>query len=262
MFDAKDLGITPFTKEAIAELRERQEPDEDFFGADESEEAKANPYDDPNYDPFGDPQDELESLRSQPKERKIGFQAFTPVVKGFAQSMSEYAEFGDPERGGGKIKKKTVNHNERYKKYIQRLHPDAIEVRYEETWVTLWNGMKFKKDRDGFIDFSVQFHDKAEIAYQATTVGAESDHIKKLSTLKGKGATAGQNVQRWLKSGRKLYILLIDDAPGKKGVRWDWVPVGRGKFVCCRYEVTLEMLQTARDRREKLAASKAAKRKR
>lgn len=195
------------------------------------------------------------------ESKKPGYQAFTPTNKSLDTMVSEWAQHGNAEVTGGKPKKKALpDDRPLIKDFLKSLWPDCIEVRNEEKFEIILGGpskgMVVKRDRDGFIDFSIQFHDRAEIAIQATTVSGESQHMKKFSVRKRK---AGDNVHKWLTTGRKLYMVLTSNDPGPKGVRYSWQKVGRYQRVACIYEITAEMLQASRDRREKLAASKAEK---
>lgn len=217
---------------------------------------------DGEFDPFADDEATAEAIARHEARRaghkfksdvEVGFQAFTPKNKTIEGMVSDWAEHGDAEKTGGKPKRKTVNDNKLIKDYLRMLWPDAIEIRYEETWETTWSGMRIKKDRDGFIDFSIQFRDRAEIAIQATTGGAEAAHLKKMLT---RGRKAGDNCHRWLKNGRKLYMVLCDASPGKKHERYNWTKVGKYQRVACIYEVTLEMLAEKREKLAKLAAGR------
>ena len=118
MSDQIDLFSIDEAIVAIEKQKEhRGEPviDEDFFGDTGQDEAKAR----------------LEARRGGAKfgETGPGFKAFNPINRTAADMVSDYAEHGDAEKTGGvPAKRKTINHTKNYKKYIEALFPDAIEL--------------------------------------------------------------------------------------------------------------------------------------
>lgn len=187
---------------------------------------------------FEDPFRPSEPARKKPKKESEAPQSHFAIL----DYLKEYQVKGDPERGGVQLvakKRKPANHNKRSEQW---LNERFIAVSYEERHIRTAEGLVLKKDLFGFIDYMALDENKVKWGVQVTSENAKSARIRKMATLK--------SVKKWLADGNRI-LLLLWWQPDGHGRKWEPKPI----------EVTQEILDESNARAEKLARSKASKKK-
>ncbi len=197
--------------------------------------------------PFGSvyPEGHDPNWQHDPTRKKAhGYKAYGKKTYGsMAQSITKYANQGDPEKVGiSRKKRKTVNHNPRTKDLLNKMFPEGQVVYVEKTIVGA-NGFAFKQDYLGFMDFRVEMPDKDDVAVQATTLNAKSAHIVKLSQ--------NANCETWLSQDKKFILLLWTDEPD---TAHEWTKLKGGKYYWTVIWMSLDILTKSKLRQGKRQA--------
>lgn len=140
-------------------------------------------YDNGEVDPFFDPatDEDVGNGNSRPKERlvikkKPGFQRHTG--KSSEVNAWELAEYGDPEKGGGKAKRsKPVSHTARARKFLESFGYSVVHV---ERMVVGAGGFAFKADYLGLWDMEGNKEGHPRLLVQICGKSGLNEHRRKL----------------------------------------------------------------------------------
>lgn len=176
-----------------------------------SQPAPYDPHTDPlaQFDPLADADDYQPQPQEQPQGKRKGFWQAPRKTEDLEQGLHDVITYGDPEKGGGKPKrKKPVDHNKRSREYIEKAGYRANRL---EKWQTLGSGFSCKIDYLGLWDFEGLKDGQPRLLVQVCGKTGKSAHLREMTSTKiafDNKRPKIDNLRYCLAQGWRCYLLI------------------------------------------------------